>query len=371
MRTTVTGSRELTGLQRLKISCFSRGIRIDDMAQRCLTRDGEVPLSIHEYATTGGVTLRLEGGVYVNAPFDEWYCENPEAVLTVDSRTGKLAVDFEGEAFPAEFLPLPGYLGARDTKGRLVSDTVMSHADRARFSPIAGCAYHCAFCDSPAAKYARRPVEQLLAALAVARADTSLPVRHILISGGTPAPRDYAYLDDVYEKVIRSSDIPVDVMMAPRPDLAIIDKLADWGVYGYALNLEVYDDDVARQVVPQKHRIGRAQLAAAIERALGCTGGRGRVRSLIVVGLEPLEDTLAGVEFLARLGCDPVLSPFRPARGTHLATLVPPSIEFLERVYLESLDIVERHGVKLGPRCIPCQHNTLTFADGTDHYYYT
>ena len=159
-------------------------------------------------------------------------------------------------------------------------------------------------------------------------------------------------------------------MMWPRPD-DIIDRLADWGVHGYALNLEVYDEEIARRLIPQKMRYGRELFAKGIERALQRTGGKGRVRSLILVGLEPIEKTLEGVEFLARLGCDPSLSPFRPGRGTPLKDVRPPSPDFLERVYLESLEIVERYGVKLGPRCIPCQHNTLTFPDGSSAYYYS
>ncbi len=37
---------------------------------------------------------------------------------------------------------------------------------------------------------------------------------------------------------------------------------------------------------------------------------------------------------------------------------------------MRALDVVERHGVKLGPRCIACQHNTLTFPDASGAYHY-
>ncbi len=247
----------------------------------------------------------------------------------------------------------------------------MSHADRARLSPIAGCSFRCRFCDSSIrAEYDPRPVDQLLEALTIAKRDTVLPVKHVLISGGTPAPNDYGYLDDVFEQVIKHTDMPVDVMMWPRPD-DIIDRLSDWGVHGFALNIEVYDDDIAERLIPHKRQYGLSLYAQGLERALERTGGKGRVRSLVLVGLEPLESTLAGVEFLARLGCDPVLSPFRPARETPMENVPPPSVDMLERAYLESLDIAVRHGVKLGPRCIPCHHNTLTFPDGSEGYYYS
>ena len=119
---------------------------------------------------------------------------------------------------------------------------------------------------------------------------------------------------------------------------------------------------------PLKHRLGLSRYGKAIERAVRATGGSGKVRSLILVGLESVESTLAGVEFLAQRGCDPVLSPFRPANGTPLQRQRPSSPEELQRVYLEASIIADSYGVMLGPRCIPCQHNTLTFPEGDGYY---
>lgn len=355
------GSRDLSLAQQLKISCMSLGIRVTKAAEDRLSDGGRVPLSIHEYATTGGVTLDLGDGFYVNAPFDEWYCDHPEAALDVRPDGDGYEAHFRGECLPCRVLPLPGYLQTRDACGRLVRETVMSHADRARLSPIDGCSFNCQFCDTAVKKtYVPRPAEQLLAALEVAKADPVLPVRHAMISGGTPSVRDYGYFDALCEQVIRSAGMPVDVMMWPRPD-DIIDKLADWGVYGYAFNLEIFDDEAAARLIPEKRRFGIAVYARGIERAAQRSGGGGRVRSLILVGLEPEEKTVAGVEFLAKLGCDPALSPFRPARGTRFENVRPPAPDALERIYLQSQEIVERYGVRLGPRCEPCQHNTLTF----------
>jgi len=175
-------SCELTPVQHLKISCMSKGIRITSRAEEQLSEGGEVPLSIHEYATTGGVTLKLEGGIFVNAPFDEWFCQEPEALLDVDPGSNQYLVIFRGEVYPAHVLPLPGYLEKRDAQGRLVRESVMSHADRARLSPVSGCSFACKFCDSSVRqRYKPKPVDQLLDALNIALEDTRLPVNHVLI----------------------------------------------------------------------------------------------------------------------------------------------------------------------------------------------
>jgi Radical SAM superfamily len=361
----------MTTTQLLKISSFSRGMLIDESAFARISLGGKVPITLHEYATTGGVTIVADGNVYINAPFDEWYCNAPEAVLSYEAQDDRFTVSFRGERIAVETVPLPGYLDFEDPAGRPVIEVAMSHGDRLRLSPIDGCSLDCRFCDMAAKRYVKRSAEQLLTAVKIARADPVLPVRHVLVSGGAPSRRDTDYFDNVLGAIVEGAGIPVDVMMVAREDTHWIDRLVDLGVYGFSINLEIYDERTAAENIRLKSRIGRSTLARNLERAVELTGGRGRVRSLIVVGLEPIETTLAGVEYLAGLGCDPVLSPFRPAAGTGLTNLAPPTAAYLEELYVGSLEIAERHGVKLGPRCIPCQHNTLTFPDGSADYYFS
>lgn len=57
--------------ERLKLHCFERGIAITRAAETSLSHGGSQPISLHEYATTGGVTLKI-GDVYINAPIDDW-----------------------------------------------------------------------------------------------------------------------------------------------------------------------------------------------------------------------------------------------------------------------------------------------------------
>jgi len=358
-------------IRELKMSALSTGIRMSPEAEERLSNHGGTPLTIHEYATTGGVTMELPGQIYLNAPFDEPYCSKAEPLLGIDPSTDRFAVAFRGERIPVRMLPLPGYLDRRDEQGRLVKEVVMSHADRVRISILSGCIYSCGFCDMAATKYMKRPLEQFLSGLRIAREDRQLPVKHVLLSGGTPNRTDQPYFEGICNGILRGCDIPVDIMMTPRPDVTVIDHLVDWGIHGFSLNVEVFNPGVAAKVIPQKARLGHEVWERSIQRAVGLTGGRGRVRSLLVVGLESTAQTLQGVEFLARLGCDPVLSPFRPTRGIKLSDVPPPTPGYLREVYQTSEEISHRYGVKLGPRCIPCQNNTLTFPDGTSAYYST
>lgn len=361
----------LTGIQQLKLRLLSSGVGIDGPARAARTDDGNAPLTVNDYATTGGLTIVLPEGVYVNAPINASIrgprARPPAGVVRFDPDSAQYLLETEEGHTIVELLPQPGYVG----RGDGLADGVMTHADRARLMPVDGCSCSCGFCDAHLRSYMLRPWGTLKRALDIALSDPRLPARHVLVSGGTPITAHRSYLDDVYRRLIEGCPCPVDVMLAPRPGSDIIDKLVEWGVGGLAINLELWDDAIASHLTPFKQVIGKAEFARTIAHAVELTGGAGRVRSLLLVGLEPPESTLSGVEFLAEMGCDPCLSPFRPAVGTPLASRLPPSPESMAEVYLAARDIADKYGVKLGPRCIPCQHNTIAFPDDDGAFYYS
>jgi len=357
-------------LELVKTVALAQGLRVQGDTLAGL--GGSETLTVHEYPTTGGITLVLEQGVLINAPFDEPYCADSPLEL-FGSREG-FALRIADVTVPVlDILPLPGYLSAVDHEGRAVADVAMSHSDRVRLSPIEGCVFNCSFCDM-GGRYLPRSPEQIVAALETALSDEALPARHILISGGSPgwALAEQNYFEEVCIAVIgharslsalRDSSLSVDIMMSARKDgPEFVDRMVEEGVQGFSFNLEVFSDEAAVTHLGRKHRSARPLLAAMIERAVKTLGwGSGRVRSLIIPGLETPEQTLEGVEWLASMGCDPVLSPFRPARGTALAAASPLEPEVLDYVLRRSRAIVREHGVGVGPRCVPCQHNTLSF----------
>ena len=159
--------------------------------------------------------------------------------------------------------------------------------------------------------------------------------------------------------------------MGPEKEVLEPRYLKEIGNHGLSINLEVYNQKVARRIMAGKWKVGRNRYLDFIEEAVEIFV-EGRIRSLLLIGIEPLEDTLQGVNALAERGCDPVLSPFSPDPATPMRNNAPPSAELLSEAWERSREIVGRYsGVVLGPRCIPCTHNTLTFPDDSGRYYYS
>jgi hypothetical protein len=96
------------------------------------------------------------------------------------------------------------------------------------------------------------------------------------------------------------------------------------------------------------------------------------VQSLVVFGaaIEPIESTLRGVRDLVDRGCIPVLSAFRPHHLTPLGGEPGATFDEMRRIYEATVEICDRagNGVRPGPRCVPCHHNTVTLPDASGFY---
>jgi hypothetical protein len=158
-------------------------------------------------------------------------------------------------------------------------------------------------------------------------------------------------------------------MMAARDDSDYPAMLKQWGARELSVNVELYDPAARARYIPEKNALGMNDILKFIGSAVRAMDV-GNVRSALLVGLEPIQSTLDGVRALVDIGCDPMLSPFRPSPKTPLAAVPPPGIEVMARVYEASYDVATKAGALLAPRCIPCQHNTLTFPRG-DRYFYS
>lgn len=361
----VTRTVELTAAEHLKFRLLSRGLLITADAQRYIDeRNGDRPMTPADYASTSGIIINLDTDVWVNAPITLYNAnfvqDTPfQLVATPDG----LAVRGEGlEAAARMWIP-PAYHHERNSSGEPYTACAFTHADRVRISPIEGCSMVCKFCNLPYEfRYRTKRVEDLVEAVQRAISDPIQPAAHVLISGGTPHSRDVEYVRSVYEAVITGfPHLSVDVMMVPRDHLMDPIWLKGLGVNELSVNLEIYDLELGKRLMRQKAAQGRETYLEYLERATGVLGG-GRVRSMLMVGLEPMASTLAGVEAIARTGAVPVLSPFRPDPKTPLKDMQPAHFEQLEELYLRARDIAAAHDVGLGPICIPCSHNTLTLA---------
>jgi hypothetical protein len=367
----------LSAEQNLKLNVLANGIQVDPLAEEAWREEFEGPMSLNEYASTSGICMKVEdggSGVWLNAPYTQEFTQSALWQLQYD---GGFVLQQADQQFRVGVIPVPAFHSKTYIDGQGIAQPYtnlgVTHTDRIRISPLGGCGMVCKFCNIPyEAKYQKKPNDELLEVIKLAENDPQAPARHVLISGGTPRRTDEPWIDDVYEFIASQSPIPVDVMMPARHDMQYPSWLREKGVNSLSVNMEISDPERALQITPSKaRRLGREHYLSYLERAVDDLGV-GAVQSLMVFGssVEPIDSTLEGVQDLAERGVIPVLSPFRPDARTPMEQLPPASEEEMKEVYERSLEICDRAGtgVKPGPKCVPCHHNTVAFDDGSDFY---
>lgn len=186
--------------------------------------------------------------------------------------------------------------------------------------------------------------------------------KHILIGGASGNyPQEHREILKVTKYIRMKSDKPIYLMTLPPEDNRILDEYYAAGINEVAFNIEIYNRNYAKQIMPGKGNIPLATYKNALLHSTELWGTTGKVRSLLVYGLEADETFLEGIEWLSSHGIQPIISPFRALRGTVYENTVPPETQKLINIYNKASTICQKYNLNLGPDCIYCQNNTLSF----------
>ena len=359
-----------------KLRLMQQGAVFTKNAKGFMNRSRFGRIFFPDYATTGGIVVVLDERVYVNVPV-----KIQGTPFTIDYENDVFCLLYNKRLIPlsVRIVSVPQFAlnNTLLSDGTPVRELVMTHADRTRISPVHGCGYHCNFCTSNADYYKEISIEQLNEAFQIALNDPYNKPRHVLISGGTPRAEEesYKWLNSVYRYFPQHyPNYEFDVMLSPRgimpsqntrqDDRDFLMFLRDeCGIDTMSINLELSNEQYRNRFIPDKASIGRNRYLSFIEDAVTIFG-KNRIRSSLVVGLEPADDTLAGVKDLAECGCLPVLSAFVPAPGTDMANYPAPDVPFLLDLVDRADTIAKERGTVLGPLCRPCTHNSILVEEG-------
>lgn len=187
--------------------------------------------------------------------------------------------------------------------------------------------------------------------------------RHVLIGGlSNDIGREKQVFIDMCHRIrMYSDDIPIYLMSLP-PTPEDVDAYIDVGVTEVGFNIEVYDRQIARMLMPGKGAFSLDRYFDAFDAATKRLGRNGAVRTAFIAGLEPMSSTLDGIKAVAERGVAPIISVFRPIPGTELENVIPPSDEWLNDLLVRAEKICNQYGLSLGPQCPACRNNTLSHA---------
>ncbi|MFO0587256.1 MAG: radical SAM protein [Polyangiaceae bacterium] len=326
-----------------KANIFSRGLFVPDDLWAELTDENHYR---HKRAgLSQGRFFRLHDGAAstaVNAPVLEPFARKSPLHLR---REGAGYAIFESDTRLCAATPFawPRWYGRTTSDGTPMSMVVSAHCDTSLYTAIyqGGCDYWqgdqmCKFCAMKIDQKARwRSVDSIIEVVKVALEEN--PAAEISFGGGTRLTPDKSarHKADAIAELKKRAPLPVCVEMAPPDTDDWLDRLRDAGLDSILLNIELWDEDVRRHMMPGKADISRDRYLSALRHSVKIFGSN-QVSSQIIIGLEPLKDTLAAVRAVIDEGAIPLPVVFRPLPGTPLENSPPPPVDDVMTVFSET-----------------------------------
>lgn len=219
-----------------------------------------------------------------------------------------------------------------------------------------------------------KSIDDFLETLAEARKFPLFRHGPVFAGGAYPGPDRGHRLHAKYIAAIKNAypDNWLRLTIAPPDDVEYVDMLMEAGTDLVGYNYEVFDPQLFAKMCPGKVRDiekgtpGHVTYDAMLRHVVE-TYGRNRAHANLILGLEPVASTVAGIRHLAAMGVIPTVFVFVPLLGTYMEKEATPTAMQMLYVYQKIREIVEQtHHLDTG--CAGCQRmmvNTKSH-DGLD-----
>lgn len=127
----------------------------------------------------------------------------------------------------------------------------------------------------------------------------------------------------IAQHIRKQSSKPIYAMCLPPKNVSVLYDYKNAGINEIGFNIEFFDREIAKKLMPGKGAIPLSQYENAFIEAVKIWNSKGNVRSMMVLGLESLDSFYSGVEWLCTLGVMPIISIFRPMRNMYMKDALP------------------------------------------------
>lgn len=347
-------------LIRLKISLLNQGIRISSKAYFEIEKMGGYNESVFN-----SIDIIIFKHLRINAPVNIFFNSLSPYELNTKDQTFCLYY-YNMEICEVELETNKSFVNLKTQSGIPYKQIAFISGDRLRIKPEVSCYFKkhgkgCIFCNEN--KTDNLPIEDYNLADITEVIDYCLEneqFQHILIGGGSADPSsDENKIIPVIKYIRSKTSKQIYLMCLPPKDISYIDKYIAAGANEIAFNIELFDRELAKIYMPGKGQISLEDYILKLEYASAILGLNGNVRTMLMAGLERVENTLSAIRLLAQKGIQPMISIFRPVPNCKLFYAVQPSNEDMYILFSEAEQICKQYNLFLGPICPSCQNNTL------------
>ena len=350
----------------LKFEIFSNGIALANNVHNQLGKKIKEPLCLRS-GLSSGLDIILPNNTWVNASLCQSKNNTP---FLIDCEDETYFLKKNNEKLVEIKIPSQPTFYNQCAKDSTPFKNIGSiRADRLSISLNNNCAFlndekiRCKFCGIGfnQNEIFKKTSEQIIDTIEFALKDVLLPPKHIYLNSGFLIEDDQGFYGfaNIIRDIKENFDIHIHFNPCPPKSKKYIELLYESGLDEISFNLEIFDEKIAEQIIPGKNKILTQNLYFEMLNHAVDIFGKNKVSSCLVVGLESVDSTINGVEYLLAHNVIPKLSSFRPINGSFLSNHRPPSYELITSVYNQAKDLSQKYGVPLGPLCHPCQLHSI------------
>lgn len=341
----------------LKIGLLNQGIYISENAMDFIKQNGGIKDSVFD-----SIDVVLENGMTVNCPYKINYADFSPFSLELSGN--QLELYYYQEYIEAITLEPADLNKERITQISQIPYRRLSYlgGDRLRIHHTDICVFKrgkncCRFCNLPTSgfEYTLEDIYEVI--------DFYLEkggFRHILIGGGSePVSQESDTVLKLVKYIRAKTNMPIYLMCLPIQDRTKLQELYNAGVNEIGFNMEIWNNEIAKTIMPGKGFFSRQEYLTALKSAKEIWKKPYAVRSLLIVGLEKQSNLAEAIETLSEERIMPILSVFRPLPNSQMSDFLPPSNNYLYILYKQLDEICRKQNLHLGPDCRACQNNTL------------
>ena len=353
-----------------KLDVLCKGIYKNDLAQELYNKQNP-----HEFARTGNNGLQIKLGpekIPLNVAVSKKFCDISPYYISKNVKNDFVLKNVNDNSVLPISCPqsAPSWYGETipGMKDAVVGDLILLEGDFTAIASITkGCIYinqgeGCKFCAIGALTDDNDYERKLMDAISIMAKDKNIRNFHLTGGNDYTRGRGVSRYKPFVEQIRRyRGDVGIAVEFTP-PEKELqkdfFKELYGVGADSITMNIEFWNDQTRLKYMPRKGRVSKEEYLSAFEAGLDVFGIN-KVASGLMVGIEPLDDTLDGIKDITSRGVIAEVYPYKSNNGSELACensyQVTPTIDIMV-ASLFANECMETNGIRpdLCSGCVKC-----------------
>lgn len=335
----------------LKLELMLKGLRVDET----LFKKGLIKRNLPQEGVLGNLDLILPEDTWVNVSYQGEQVKVSPYLLS--ERNGNFYITNGKKEVRVILVPQPGFYEKRTSTGVPLYRIGVIHGGYLAITPLKRCEFfkfkvECKYCSGVEGGIEEEDlslysIDEILETVEAAYKEGKAHIVYITLGFLSSPDGGIRILKPYIRAIKRNFSTLISLEALPPQEDCWIDETYASGVDSVIYNLEIFDPELFKRLCPGRAElIGRERYLEALEYAASIFPS-GTVASHLIVGLEPKESTIKGIDYLTDIGVIPILPIFKPLKGSQLETMKPPTTEEVAPIYAYLYKTLKRKRINM------------------------